>query len=513
MSKASNIQAMAKQQARVNPPTKGTPMYGCEHTQMLLTQPQENINTCINNYKLILRRIFDDVSPTVPQTARNSSGQVVTTITSNYLCLQCPDIVTEDGISQHGDKKAHRFYVDSRSGVLYCHMCDDLVYDPTLEELRLLKQGTGTFSRRKRRVDDMSVDDAREEMRFISTNTTAVSCRANGLRGLYNAGATCYQNVVLQSFLHNPILRNYYLSDRHAGCNVSHCLSCAMDDVFQEFYGVENTNGYTPANILSGFWISEKKAFENLVTTREQDAHEFFQFLAEELHERNSELEGKKEEGGDGNCACIVHQIFHGKTQTTTTCLKCNQSTDKLQSFLDLNLGLESSSVRKKRGDRKAVTLQDCLDAEYVSDDKCEYRCQNCKTSQNARRQTSIKRLPNTLTIQLKRFEFKSQGRNDRAIKIDTSVEFPLELNMLPYTTLARHNDARANRQYNRACTYDLVSVIVHSGDLETGHYLVYCRVGDQWFKFNDHKVEMASLSEVLSSQAYLLFYIVKHMT
>lgn len=135
MSKASNNQAAAKQQARVNPPTKGTPMYGCgkyflgiqdrqsilslgtgtpltpaaEHTQMLLTQPQENINTCINNYKSILRRIFDDVSQTIPQTARNGSGQVVTTITSNYLCLQCPDIVTEDGIPQHGDKKAHRF--------------------------------------------------------------------------------------------------------------------------------------------------------------------------------------------------------------------------------------------------------------------------------------------------------------------------------------------------------------------------------------------------------------------
>ncbi|KAL1898657.1 hypothetical protein Cpir12675_001861 [Ceratocystis pirilliformis] len=512
MSRVSGNQAVAKQVARVKPPAKGTPMYGCEHTQMLLTQAQENINICINNYKAILRRIFDDSSRTVSQTARSSSGQIVTTITSNYLCLQCPDIVTEDGISQHGTKKAHRFYVDSRSGVLYCHMCDDLVYDPTLEELRLLKKGTGSFSRRKRRLDDMSADEAREELRFISSNTTAVSCKAIGLRGLYNAGATCYQNVVLQSFLHNPILRNYYLSDRHAGCAVSHCLSCAMDDVFQEFYGVENTNGYTPANILSGFWISEKKAFENLVTTREQDAHEFFQFLAEELHERNSEIENTENEAArDGNCMCIIHQIFYGKMQSTTTCLKCNQSTDSFQCFLDLNLGLESSSVRSKKGNRKAVPLQDCLDAEYVSDDKCEYRCQNCKTMQSARRQTSVKRLPNTLTIQLKRFEFK-QGRNDRALKIDTPVDFPLELNMLPYTTLGRSSEARSNRQYNRACTYDLMTVIVHIGDLETGHYLVYCRVGDQWFKFNDHKVQMATLSEVLSSQAYLLFYIVKHM-
>lgn len=36
--------------------------------------------------------------------------------------------------------------VDSRSGILYCQMCDDLVWDPTFEELRIKKIGTGSFS-------------------------------------------------------------------------------------------------------------------------------------------------------------------------------------------------------------------------------------------------------------------------------------------------------------------------------------------------------------------------------
>lgn len=36
--------------------------------------------------------------------------------------------------------------VDSRSGSLYCQICDDLVWDPTLEELRVRKIGTGSFS-------------------------------------------------------------------------------------------------------------------------------------------------------------------------------------------------------------------------------------------------------------------------------------------------------------------------------------------------------------------------------
>lgn len=36
--------------------------------------------------------------------------------------------------------------VESRTGCLFCQMCDDFVWDPTLEDLRLRKFGTGTFS-------------------------------------------------------------------------------------------------------------------------------------------------------------------------------------------------------------------------------------------------------------------------------------------------------------------------------------------------------------------------------
>ncbi|KAM3469021.1 hypothetical protein NHJ13051_009896 [Beauveria bassiana] len=381
-------------------------------------------------------------------------------------------------------------------------------------EIRLSK--VNNLEGRKRKHDELFTDSIKDDPRYISSNTTLASCRADGLRGIYNAGATCYQNVVLQSFLHNPLLRNFYLSDGHQSneCNVPHCLSCAMDDMFQDFYALENTNGYTAANILSGFWISEKKAFENLVTTKEQDAHEFFQFLAEDLHERNGD--GKKPEiGSEHSCNCIIHQTFYGKMQTTTTCQNCNSSSNTVQSFLDLSVGLDSLAQRrnKKSGQKSSnLSLADCLDEEYIKSDKCEYRCHNCASTQQARRYTSVKRLPNVLSIQLKRFEYK-QGRHDHAAsKVDVPVHFPLQLNMLPYTNRVRSRDSRENMELQRSCVYDLLSVVVHVGELETGHYTSYCRVGDQWFKFNDHKVELASLSDVLGAQAYLLFYIIRSL-
>ncbi|QUC22203.1 uncharacterized protein UV8b_06444 [Ustilaginoidea virens] len=502
--------------AKVKSPAPGIPVFGCEHVQLLLSQGQEVMNSSITHYKMILRGIFDS-TPIVPQTSTSQEGRPVTSLTSNYLCLQCPTTVTEEDRLRHGSKKSHRFYVDSRSGSLYCQICDDLVWDPTLEELRVRKIGTGSFSGRKRRPDELFMDSIKEDPRYISSNTTISSCRANGLRGIYNAGATCYQNVVLQSFLHNPLLRNFYLSDGHQrnpDCLDSHCLSCAMDDMFQDFYALENTNGYTAANILSGFWISEKKAFENLVTTKEQDAHEFFQFLAEELHERNGD--GKRPEiGSEHSCNCIIHQTFYGKMQTTTTCQNCKGTTNTVQSFLDLSLGLDTLMQRraKKTGQKvPALTLNDCLDEEYVKFDKCEYRCHGCSSPQQAKRYTSIKRLPNVLSIQLKRFEYK-QGRHDRAAsKIDHGVQFPLQLNMLPYTNRVRNRDNRESLELERSCMYDLLSVVVHVGEIETGHYVSYCRVADQWFKFNDHRVELATISEVLGAQAYLLFYIIRSL-
>lgn len=77
------------------------------------------------------------------------------------------------------------------------------------------------------------------------------------------------------------------------------------------------------------------------------------------------------------------------------------------------------------------------------------------------------------------RFEFKN-GHNKAASKIDTKVLFPLQLSMAPYTSKARNQDAREGTELSRQCTYDLLSVVVHVGEIETGHYVSYCRVGEQ---------------------------------
>lgn len=78
----------------------------------MFCQTQEVTNTSIQHYKMILRSIFDN-NTLVPQTSKAPDGQAVTSLTSNYLCLQCPSTLTEEERTKHGKQKSHRFCMPS----------------------------------------------------------------------------------------------------------------------------------------------------------------------------------------------------------------------------------------------------------------------------------------------------------------------------------------------------------------------------------------------------------------
>ena len=119
----------------------------------------------------------------------------------------------------------------------------------------------------------------------------------------------------------------------------------------------------------------------------------------------------------------------------------------------------------------------------------------------------------------------------DNPQKINTKLNFPLQLDMAPYTTrehTREHSKKSKNKNLEDETSsisglfspttprspgwYDLSTVVVHIGKMDSGHYLCYCRHDDQWFKFDDSKVTLATEQQVLDAEAYLLFYIIRSL-
>lgn len=151
---------------------------------------------------------------------------------------------------------------------------------------------------------------------------------------------------------------------------------------------------------------------------------------------------------------------------------------------------------------KPTLQLKDCI-TQFTNVERLgtndPWYCSKCKKHQQATKKFDIWSLPKVMIIHLKRFSFSRSWRD----KIDTLVEFPVKnLDMSEYVL----NPAQKNA---KKLTYDLIGVANHYGGLGGGHYTAYAMnsVQDSWYSFDDAMVTPTSSSNVVTRNAYVLFY------
>ena len=99
--------------------------------------------------------------------------------------------------------------------------CSDYVYHSILEDIseklfrrtsqRLSINGSVRFSPWRPRPEETALlRKHRKRKGYSSSNLKSVSTL--GLRGLINLGNTCFMSCIVQTLVHTPLLRDYFLS-------------------------------------------------------------------------------------------------------------------------------------------------------------------------------------------------------------------------------------------------------------------------------------------------------------
>ncbi|KAM3914119.1 ubiquitin carboxyl-terminal hydrolase 24 isoform 1-T1 [Leptodactylus fuscus] len=321
-----------------------------------------------------------------------------------------------------------------------------------------------------------------------------VDSRSNsGFVGLKNGGATCYMNAVFQQLYMQPGLPEALLSMEDETDNPDESVFYQVQSLFGHLME-SKLQYYVPEN----FWKIFKMWNKELYVREQQDAYEFFTSLIDQMDEYLKKM------GRDQ----LFKNTFQGIYSDQKICKDCPHRYEREEAFMALNLGVTSCQSLE-------ISLDQFVRGEVLEGSNAYY-CEKCKEKRTTVKRTCIKSLPSVLVIHLMRFGF--DWESGRSIKYDEQIKFPWMLNMEPYTVSGmarqdsssevgdngRHTDPSGGSPRKKVApteNYELVGVIVHSGQAHAGHYYSFIKDRrscgkSKWYKFNDTVVEEFELND-----------------
>ncbi|KAK9274644.1 hypothetical protein L1049_021895 [Liquidambar formosana] len=262
------------------------------------------------------------------------------------------------------------------------------------------------------------------------------------------------------------------------------CVLCVLRDHIE--YSLAHSG-----EIVSPYELADNLSYISSCFRRfqQEDAHEFLQCLLDRLD--SCCLDSKtQDESLPSHGDNFVKQVFGGRLISKLRCCNCGHCSDTYEPLIDLSLEIEDV-------DNLPSALESFTKVEKIEDPETKFTCENCKEEVLVEKQFMLDQAPLVAAFHLKRF------KNDGSYveKIDKHVEYPLELDLGPYTS--------GSQDCSVELKYELYAIVVHVGFSSTsGHYFCFIRSSpDTWHKLDDSQVTRVREESVLSQEAYILFY------
>jgi ubiquitin carboxyl-terminal hydrolase 7 len=232
------------------------------------------------------------------------------------------------------------------------------------------------------------------------------------------------------------------------------------------FYLLQTSPGAVPTTDLTqSFGWDSKQIFE------QQDVQELSRVLMDRLDEK---MKGTDAEGA-------LERMFVGKMKTYISCINVDYESSRIEDFWDIQLNV---SGNKDLDD----SFKDYVQVETMEGEN-KYAAEGFGL-QDAKKGVIFESFPEVLHLQLKRFEY--DVNRDAMMKVNDRYEFPEIWDASPYLS----EGADKSEPY----IYHLHGVLVHSGDLNAGHYYAFLKPDKEgdFYKFDDDRVTRATKREAL---------------
>ena len=330
-------------------------------------------------------------------------------------------------------------------------------------------------------------------------------------------GLTCYANAVIQCLRncdkvqwifedgrYNTLFKKGATNEREK----KETLTTSFAEVVQMLHKCKLGQSVRPAD----FWrhlppCVRNTCFDHFATKAPHDAHEFFIFLLDIIHEATAQevdmkimtqpttlkethavqalAVWKKE---FSNTYSPFVDLFYGLMHARVECQTCMNGTHRWETFTSLKAVVPLIA----NANTDPPKLEDMLKEEMKPEMIEGYRCDSCDKNTLAKKTLAIWRMPQTLVIVLKRFKPTGQ-------KIQTRVA-PIGL-----TDFSQYfSDESPEKSKN----YELKSIVDHHGGSGGGHYTAQCRHTEtsKWVMYDDDGVKEIP-EPFFGSSTYMLFF------